>query len=108
MSNLFIEDDVIFVRDEKDIEKYIWTPLANVLGEWRMLANSHDKYKRQKAAEGYPILLAELSRYKTSLENATAYNCDQELAEYVRDCISQIYEQQVKVAGIQGRIQNTL
>ena|SRR5438874_3180937 len=107
MCNLFVENDVIFVRHEQDIEKYIVTPLVNVLGEWRMLANSRNKSERRKAVEGYPILLAELSRYKTSLENATTYNHSQEFAEYVRDCISQIYEQQIKVAGIQGRLQNT-
>src|SRR2546423_13418560 len=108
MSNLFIEDDVVFVRHEQDIEKYIWTPLANVLGEWRMLANSHDKYKQCKAAEGYPVLLAEISRHRSSLEAALVYPRGQEFREYVNDCLSQLDEQRVKVAGIQGRLKNTL
>lgn len=106
MGSLFIEEDVVFVRHEEDIEKYIWQPLARVIGEWRMLANSPDKSKSKKAIEGYPVLLSEISRYKSSLEAAAEYNRGNDFQEYVAECLRQVDEQLVTNARIFGRVSN--
>jgi len=91
-------EDIIVVTSISEVESEIIQPLVRRLGQWRFQAgNSSIKKNRERAIEDFPVLLSEISRYKSSLEEFLTHVADLESREFVTNILIQIDYQIDKV-----------
>ncbi len=102
MSENILVSEPLIINAQQDAYEKAFSPVAKSIGEWRMLANSPQKSRRKQAIKKAPIVLADISKYKSALEEALQYIRYEEDIATIKDFIEQINEQVVKINNLRA------